>query len=79
MAFPSIVELAKRTAVLERYNGGKLWYMIECDDGSLFQHFRFPIPVEDSGEGDFLPEMKGINLMRWIRKHIEHLKELNTE
>lgn len=43
---------------------GNLWY--QCATG-----FMFPVPFDDMGDGDFLPEDKGTLFMRWIRKQLE--------
>jgi hypothetical protein len=41
--------------------------------GTQSHHFEFPIPIEDAGGGEFLPEDKALTFERWIRKHLEHL------
>lgn len=45
------------------YKQKELWYKTECG-------FLFPVPIEDTGDGEFLPEDKAIFFMRWIRKYI---------
>ena len=45
-----------------------LWYKTESG-------FQFPIPIADTEGADFNAEEKAIIFMRWIRKHIERLKE----
>lgn len=61
-----LVANGKRVTFM-RYQDGVLWY--RCDDG-----FEFPVPVEDTGTGIFLPEDKALVFMRWIRKHVQFLK-----
>jgi hypothetical protein len=41
-----------------------LWYSTECG-------FKFPVPIEDCGDGTFLPKDKAMMFMRYIRKQIE--------
>lgn len=49
------------------YKQGELWY--ETADG-----FSFPVPLSDVGDATFLAEDKAILFMRWIRKHLEYVK-----
>lgn len=49
------------------YWTGKLWYQTESG-------FKFPVPIEDTGDAQFLAEDKAILFMRWIRKHKDELK-----
>lgn len=58
-------ELIKETAVFDFYRKGELHYITHktC--------FRFVVPVEDCGDGEFSSEIKGITMMRWIRKQLE--------
>lgn len=84
---PGIMDVAKRDCQFVRYQDHKLWYRVHWSTpiandprfpGATVQEmnvFDFPIPVGDAGEGVFEPEMKAINLMRWIRKHITFLSE----
>jgi hypothetical protein len=37
----------------------------------------FEIPISDTGTGTFPLEDKAINYMRWIRKQIEKIKEVD--
>lgn len=84
MKLPTIVQLAKAHAEFVKYQEGKLWYRVcweerlteECDPvmGSELHSFEFPIPIDDAGGGEFLPEDKALTFMRWIRKHLEFLK-----
>ena len=50
-----------------RYRKGNLYYKTECG-------FEFPVPVSDTGDGEFLKEDKALTYMRWIRKHIQDCK-----
>jgi hypothetical protein len=89
LKIPSIAQVMKKTCDFQRYENGKLWYSIYWTEPcELPEHlkghedrwtasessvFEFPIPVDDAGAGAFEPYMRAINLMRWIRKHIEFL------
>lgn len=89
MKLPSIVELAKGEATFVRYEDGTLWYEIFYNDHDSFvmRPFEFPIQVYDTGKeaefadagGVFDSRMKGVTLMRWIRKHLELLNEARKE
>ncbi len=54
------------------YKLNELWY--ETETG-----FRFPVPVEDTGDGVFNVEEKALLLMRYIRKHIKMLQSAEQE
>lgn len=43
----------------------------ETEDG-----FLFPVPVDDAGSATFNAEEKAILLMRYIRKHVARLDDL---
>lgn len=49
------------------YRRGELIYITECG-------FKFPVPIDDTGDGVFLPEDKAIIFMRYIRKAVNALK-----
>ena len=68
MKLSNLVDLAKGTAKFVRYQDSNLWYVVE--------EFVFPIPISDAGGGEFLPEMKGLHLLRWMRKHHEFLSDV---
>jgi hypothetical protein len=53
----------------EFYRAGQLWYKT-ADTG-----LEFPIPIEDAEGATFDSGHKSINLMRWIRKHLNVLAE----
>lgn len=59
---------APRKVRFVRYRAGNLWYV--TDSG-----FEFPVPVSDAGEATFLAEDKAPLFMRYIRKHLETIKE----
>jgi len=54
------------------YKQKELWYATE--DG-----FEFPVPISDTGDGEFLPEDKAMFFMRWIRKHLEEIEAAKQE
>jgi len=49
------------------YRKGELWY--EAESG-----FRFPVPVEDTGDASFLAEDRAMLFMRYIRKQIAEVE-----
>ena len=49
------------------YRDGQLWYTTETG-------FEFPVPIADAGTATFLAQDRAILFMRYIRKHIEHLR-----
>lgn len=59
-----IKEHVKGKVSFQFYRKGELWY--KADSG-----FMFPVPIEDTGDGQFNAEDKGILFMRYIRKHME--------
>lgn len=88
---PGLVQAAKSKCEFLRYQGGKLWYRLDWDEpGELPEHLKtsttawtiiesrimeFPVPVEDTGTSTFEIEMTGLALLRWIRQHVENLKQ----
>lgn len=65
-----------------KFQSGNLWYMVTGPDHPNGQYstyaellFEFPVPVEDTGDAVFLAEDKSILFMRWIRKHLQFIKE----
>lgn len=118
MNLPTLTQLAKETAYLERYQDGKLWYSITWTDEMFTSHeFEFPIAtdapllteacieavqalhihgeaelienylrravvdqrVRGAGGGEFLAEDKGLRFLRWIRPHLEMLREAQDQ
>jgi hypothetical protein len=49
------------------YRKGELWY--ESDSG-----LKFPVPISDTGDGQFNSSDRAMIFMRYIRKHLENLK-----
>ena len=73
MKLPSVLELvkSKRSASFVCFKDDELWYEI---DG-----FTFPVPVDDTAGAVFGKEEPALIMMRWIRKHIEFLKQSLSE
>lgn len=66
---PSVKELVtNQNVTFQMYRKGELWY--KTDSG-----FVFPVPVSDTGDGDFLSQDKALFFMRYIRKHRDALVE----
>ena len=51
------------------YRKGELWYETEINQ------FKFPVPIEDTGDGTFLVQDTAMMYMRYIRKHIQNINE----
>lgn len=79
-----MTEIARGQARFMKYRSGELWYDLywnASDDDLDDQGFprlhprrlSFPIPLDDAGDGDFTPEMKGMQVLRWARKYVERL------
>ena len=68
MGVPELMDLVKddQVAHFEGCNGTNLYYKV--------QEVSFPIPLEDTKGGYFARDMKAVTLMRWIRKHLTHLR-----
>ena len=74
--------LVKNDAQLIGYSGGDLQYEIRYEDeDGTHRSFLFPITVIDSTDtgGTFGRTEKGITLMRWIRKHLDFLREAKAD
>lgn len=56
------------------YRDGELWYKTSYRD-TWEMWFEFPIPPEDMKGALFKAEDKSILFMRFIRKHLDFLKE----
>lgn len=67
----SIKEHISGTSIFSHFREGYLWY--KTDTG-----LEFPVPPEDTKGADFFAEMRSVTMMRWIRKHLEHLKQART-
>lgn len=80
MKIAKLSELAKGECEFLRYQEGNLYYVVRwTEPGPEFRMMEFPVPVEDSGDGGFFPKMKGIELLRWARKHLEMLEKALDE
>ncbi len=65
----TVGELVKnKKATFQYYRQGSLIYLTE--DG-----FEFPVPISDCGESTFGNEHKAMELMRWIRKYLDEIKD----
>jgi len=53
-----------KTVKFKFYRKGNLFY--ETDGG-----FVFPVPIDDCGDGTFLPEDRAMLFMRYTRKELE--------
>ena len=71
MKLPTLVQIAKGWAHFELYADGELHYRLDWTDGIEEEHLEFRIPIDDSGSGAFTPIMRGIEVLRWVRKHVE--------
>ena len=54
------------------YRKDHLWYQTECG-------FDFPVPLSDTGDGVFKVQDKAITFMRYIRKHLDAIKQAQLE
>jgi len=68
----SIKEYVAGPVKFKRYHKGNLWYVTE-------NGFEFPVPVEDTGDAEFLSMDKGMLYMRWIRKHLDVVEKAKQE
>lgn len=65
----NIKEMLKdKHVTFDFYRKGELWYTTECG-------FKFPVPIEDTGDGTFLPKDRAMLFMRYVRKQLEIVKE----
>ncbi len=55
-----------------RARKGELWYKTALG-------FEFPVPFEDMGDATFDAEIKGMMMMRYIRKHTENIATSRVE
>lgn len=51
-----------------KYFDGNLYYTTECG-------FEFPVPIEDLGAATALATDKALYFMRYIRKHMNTIKQ----
>ncbi len=66
--------LIKGNVYFVEYRKGNLWYEAgrHLSEGVL----QFPVPIEDIGDGVFRHVEKGILLMRYIKKHLEYVDQI---
>lgn len=64
----NLKDLVKDTnVVFLEYRKGNLWYAVVGKD------FKFPVPIEDTGDGVFFAHDKAMLFMRYIRKHLDQI------
>ena len=63
-------------------SGGKMVSFVEFKNNALWYEtdglvkFKFPVPVSDiTGEAALLPTEKAMSLMKWIRVHIQLIRD----
>lgn len=54
------------------YRKGELWYATDCG-------FEFPVPINDTGDADFLATDRAMLFMRYIRKHLAVIEQGRQE
>lgn len=66
----SIKDMVKdnKTVRFKFYRKGELFYETECG-------FLFPVPISDTGDGQFNDVDKAMYFMRYIRKHIKNIED----
>lgn len=69
---PSIKECVAGRVEFVHFQNNNLWY--RCENG-----FLFPVPVDDTGDGVFLPQDKGLFFMRYVRLHLKYLASAKEE
>ena len=62
----------KGNVKFQYYRDNNLYYITETN-------LLFPVPIEDIGNATFLNEDKGMLFMRYIRKHLDKMKDQNNE
>ena len=69
MKVPTLKELVtgNQKAEFSSCHGGYLWYQVAG--------VEFPVPLEEAKGGCFFRTMRSVEMMRWIRKHLQHLQE----
>lgn len=84
MKIPSLTEIAKSTASFVKYEDGELHYRLSWSDPRTSSssgpplpphEMVFRIPLADAGAGAFLPTMRGVEILRWARKHADMLRD----
>jgi hypothetical protein len=64
--------VAGKTVKFVKYQRSELWYMTECG-------FEFPVPLDETGDAEFLNTDKAMLFMRWIRKYMEFIEAAKQE
>jgi hypothetical protein len=64
----TIKDCVKGSVEFQFYRKGNLHYL--CENG-----FEFRIPIDDTGDGVFLPTDRAMLFMRWIRKELENYEK----
>ena len=54
------------------YKEKELWYTTECG-------FKFPVPISDTGTASMNAQDKAILYMRWIRKQVHIMEDINKQ
>lgn len=85
MKLPTLTQIGKGEAYFLKYRSGELWYSLfwredggpvgQTCDGVKQHCLDFPIPISDSGDGDFIQTMSGMSVLRWVRKHVELIRQ----
>jgi hypothetical protein len=57
----------KRQVVFQFYRKGYLYYKTECG-------FIFPVPISDTGDGQFNAQDNAMLFMRYIRKEVKAIE-----
>ena len=68
----SKIWLLEKTVKFVKYQRSELWYMTECG-------FEFPVPLDETGDAEFLNTDKAMLFMRWIRKYMEFIEAAKQE
>lgn len=72
---PTLKDLVKDNTVRFLYYKEKeLWYSAVASPSN----FIFPVPIEDTGNAQFNNVDKAIFFMRWIKKHLEYLRNASN-
>lgn len=61
--------------------GGQMAHFVSCD--GVYLRYRvadieFPIPLEETRGGYFGRDVRAVELMRWLRKHLENLSQARS-
>lgn len=80
MKLPTLTEIAKGTAHFVQYADGELLYDLKWSEAECasVHTMQLRIPLSDAGSGAFTPTMRGTQVLRWVRKHAEMLREATS-